>query len=138
MILLLISLILLPILTYRWARMHMPAYKVTALGISFGLIAAPFSLGLFSTFFLHPVGIVTGFPGLVLFMFHGSPGYHISIQLGLIPSHTVMGSGSNSLLVAVVNGVIWAIIYGLLGYAIDKYRHHRQNTNKSLVRDAQR
>lgn len=137
MILLLILLILLPIITYRWARTHIPLHKVTALGISFGLIAAPFSMGLYSTFFLHPVGIVTGLPGLILSMFHGAPGYQISIELGLIPSHTVI-AGTNSLLVAAVNGVFWAIIYGLLGYAIDKYRHHRHNTNKSVVRDAPR
>ena len=127
----------LPILTYQWARLRIPAHKITALGISFGLIAAPFSMGLYSTFFLHPAGIVTGLPGLMLSVFHGSPGYLISMQLGHIPSQTVV-AGSNSLLVAVVNGVFWAIIYGLLGYAIDKYRHHRQKTNKSLVRDALR
>ncbi|MCP4632468.1 MAG: hypothetical protein GY855_06040 [candidate division Zixibacteria bacterium] len=52
MILLLISLIIIPLVAYKWAKSHRPEYKVTILGLSFGAIVAPFSMGRYATFFI--------------------------------------------------------------------------------------
>ena len=130
MLLLLTLLILIPIFAYRWARSHHPTYKLTILGVSFGAVAAPFSMGLYATFFIHYLGIVTGMLGLVLSMLHGTPSYEISVQLGLVPSHTVT-TQSDNIIIAIVSGVIWAIIYGAIGYLIDINRNSRLSPNKS-------
>ena len=124
MLLLLTLLILIPIFTYKWAKNHKPAYKFTILGMSFGAIAAPFSMGLYATFFIHYLGLVTGMLGLVLSMLHGTPGYEISVQLGLVPSHTVT-TQSDNIIIAIVSGVIWSGIYGVIGYLIDSNRNSR-------------
>jgi predicted enzyme related to lactoylglutathione lyase len=92
-------------------------------------------MGLYATFFLHWLGLVTGMLGLVMVMFHGSLGYEVSIQLGLIPPGIVTTTSSN-IIIAVINAFAWGTIYGVIGYFIDKYRKHRQNPNKALVRDA--
>lgn len=134
MILLLILLIIIPIASYKWAKFHRPDYKITILGISFGAIVAPFSMGLYATFFLHWLGLVTGMLGLVMVMFHGALGYEVSIQLGLIPSGIVTTTSSN-IIIAAINGFSWGAIYGVIGYFIDKYRKHRQNPNKSFNLD---
>jgi len=131
MILLLILLIIIPIASYRWAKSHRPDYNITILGVSFGAIVDPFSMGLYATFFVHWLGLVTGMLGLVMVMFHGTLGYEVAIQLDLIPSGVVT-KGSSNIIIALINGVAWGAIYGVMGYFIDKYRKHRQNPNKSL------
>ena len=133
--LLLILLVAIPIVAYKWAKSHHPEYKTTILGLSFGTIVAPFSMGLYATFFIHPIGLVTGILGLVMVMFHGSPGYQIAIQLELIPSGVVTTESSN-IIITIINGFVWGTIYGVLGYFIDKYRNIRQNPNKALKRDS--
>jgi len=135
MILLLILLIIIPIASYKWAESHRPDYKITILGISFGAIVAPFSMGLYATFFIHWLGLVTGILGLVMVMFHGALGYELAILFGLVPSHTVTTVSHNTI-IAVINGFAWATIYGVIGYLIDKYHKNRQNPNKALKRDS--
>lgn len=126
MILLLLLLILIPIFSYKWAKSNHPDYKTTILGISFGSIVAPFSMGLYGTFFINPLGIVTGILGLVMVIFHSSPGYQIAIRLELIPSGVVTTESGN-VIIAIINGFVWSAIYGVLGYFIDKYRNTRKN-----------
>ncbi len=130
MILLLLLLILIPIASYKWAKSHRPEYKLTILGISFGAIAAPFSMGLYATFFIPIIGLPTGILGLVMVMFHTSIGYQVAIQLELIPIGVVT-TGSSNVIIAIINGFAWGAIYGVLGYFIDKYRNNKLNPNKS-------
>lgn len=134
MILLLILLIIIPIACYRWAKTRRPDYKVTILGISFGAIVAPFSMGLYATYFLHWLGLVTGMLGLILVMFHSAVGYEISLHLGLIPKGVVTTTSSN-IIIAVVNGFSWGAIYGAIGYLIDIYRKNKRNPNNSFKPD---
>jgi hypothetical protein len=64
-------------------------------GVAFGLVAAPASLGLYGLYFIGPIAALLGMLGLVLTLFHGSPGYNLAVALGLMPSHTVTsGAGS--------------------------------------------
>jgi len=137
LILLLTLLIIIPIVFYKWARSHRPDYKITILGISFGAIVAPFSMGLYATFFIPYIGFPTGMLGLIMVMFHGSPGYQIAIQLEAIPSG-VVATGSSTVIIAIINCFVWGAIYGALGFFIDKYRNIKQNPNKSLSADSRR
>ncbi len=129
MILLLLLLIIIPILAYKWAKYNRPDYKFTILGASFGTIAAPFSMGLYATFFIPIIGLPTGILGLIMVMFHSSPGYQTALQLGAVPAGVVTDTNSD-VIIAIINGFLWAAIYGVFGYIIDKYRNYRESPNK--------
>ena len=68
---------------------------------------------------------------MIMVMFHGALGYEVAIQLELIPSGAVT-KGSSNTIIALINGLAWGAIYGVIGFLIDKYRKHRQNSSKSL------
>jgi ABC-type Fe3+ transport system permease subunit len=131
MILLLLLLIIIPIFAYKWAKSNHPEYNFIILGVSFGTIVAPFSMGLYATFFIPFIGLPTGMLGLAMVMFHSAPGYQFAIELYLIPSGVVTTTSSN-VIIALINGLIWGLIYGAIGYLIDRYRQYRKNPNKSL------
>jgi hypothetical protein len=124
MILLLLLLVLVPIAARFWTRKHAPRHRGTLLGASLGLVASPLSLGLYATYFLGPLGFVTGMVGLVLSLWHGTPGYYICTTLGVVPAHTVVEGGSR-LAVEVSNGIFWGVVYGVLGYGMDRLRRKR-------------
>jgi len=125
MILFLLLLALVPIVAYAWAKRHAPMHRNTMLGVGLGLVASPLSLGLYATYFLGPIGIVTGMVGLVLGLWHGAPGYNICVALGLVPVSTVV-EGSSHVAVEIANGVFWGIVYGVLGYGIDRFLNSRK------------
>ena len=122
MTLFLLLLIIIPITAYKWANKNHPENKFIILGISLGTIVAPFSMGLYTTFFIPYIGLPTGILGLVMVMFHSDIGFQVARQYELIPSGIVTGLSSNIIL-AVINGFFWGIIYGFIGYLIDKYRN---------------
>ena len=104
-----------------------------------GLIISPFSFGLYGIYYLGPflaipamgklnifnpliyVPMILGIMGLVLHLFHSAPGYDISIFLGLIEPRTIVESGGR-VMIEIINGIVWAIIYGGAGFAFDLYR----------------
>jgi len=122
MLTLLILLITIPLTAYIWARKSKPENKFFITLLALGFIVAPLSLGLYSTYFLGPAGIVTGMIGLASSMFHNVPGYQISLYFGLIPVGEVV-RGNSQIVVGIVNGVFWALVYGAIGYGIDKFRN---------------
>jgi hypothetical protein len=85
------------------------------------LVIAPLSEGLYSTFFLSPLGLPTGLLGLVSMLFHGEPGYEAAIWVGLVPSHQVV-TGLGHLYIALANGLFWAMAYGFVGFVVDRIR----------------
>ena len=123
-ILLLIGLVLVPVAASIWARKSRPQYTATATGVGLGLVISPLSLGLYATYFTGPLGIVTGMVGLISLMFHGGPGYHIAIALGIVPTGMVV-EGAAHLYVEVANALFWAPLYGALGWVIDRLRKAR-------------
>ena len=98
----------------------MPQYSATATGVGLGLIVSPLSMGLYATSFFGPLGIVTGMIGLVSGMFHGAPGFHIVRSLALVPEGVIEGVGH--LYVETANALVWAVVYGALGWVIDRVR----------------
>ena len=129
MILLLLFLILIPIFVYKWAKTHRPTYKYTYLGFSFGIIVAPFSLGLYGTFFIPFIGLPTGLLGLLMTMLHGSIGWKVCLFFELITPMNM--SMDDHIILDIVNGIVWSVIYSIVGFSIDMYRRNtKQNPNK--------
>jgi hypothetical protein len=118
MALLALLLALLPVVAWRYARTHIPRHTWLITGFAFGLVVSPLSLGLYATYFVSPLGFPTGMLGLVSMLFHGAPGYQTAIWLGLLPSHEVI-SGWSTVYVEVLNGIIWAPVYGIVGFVAD-------------------
>ena len=125
MVLLLLLLVLVPIAARIWAKKHAPQHRGAIVGASLGLVASPVSLGLYATYFLGPLGIVTGLAGLVLVLWHVAPRYYICTTLGVVPTHTVV-EGASQVAVGVSNGIFWGAVYGALGYGIDRLRLKRK------------
>ena len=120
-LLLLLLLIVVPIAAHFWAKKHSPLRRSTIVGAGVGLVASPVSLGLYATYFLGPLGIVTGMVGLMLVLWHVAPGYYICTTAGLVPEGTVV-EGRSQVVVEVANGIFWGFVYGVLGYGIDRFR----------------
>ena len=118
MLALLTLLLLVPVAVRYWSKLHRPAVSWMLTGAALGVVISPVSMGLYSTYFLGPWFIVTGLPGLLLMIFHGSPGFYFCQWTGLLKPGVVSGSGH--ILVEVANGVIWAAVYGGLGAALDR------------------
>ena len=122
-IVLLIALVVVPIASWVCARRFAPRLSATITAVALGLVVSPVSMGLYATYYLGPLGIVTGMIGLASAMFHGPPGFHIVRSLGLVPPGVVEGIGH--LYVELANGLVWAVAYGTLGWLIDRARRSR-------------
>lgn len=123
MTVLLVALALVPMAAWFFARRFMPQFSATATGVCLGIVVSPLSMGLYATYFLGPLGIVTGMIGLVSGTFHGAPGFHIVRSLGLVPAGVIEGVGH--LYVETANAIVWAVVYGALGWVIDRVRRPR-------------
>ena len=101
-----------------YARAYAPRHTWLFTGVALGLVISPLSTGLYSTFFLSPLGFPTGMLGLVSTLFHGAPGYQFALWLGVVPPNEVV-SGVGHVYIELLNGVFWAAIYGILGFIVD-------------------
>jgi len=121
MLVLLILLIVVPVTAWLWARRRQPSRVWLVTGFAFGAIVSPFSRGLYSTYFFGPIGAFPGWLGLSLNLFHGVPGFEIATFLGLLdPRH--VGEGVEDLYVEGLNGLVWGVAYGFVGWCIDRLR----------------
>ena len=126
------ALILVPIGAYLWARSYRPEHKFVYSGIAFGLIVAPFSMGLYSFYFFGPpFGFVPGMVGLISVLFHGSPGYDLSIYFGLLEPRTVVEMPQKIAVIGLFNGGVWGLVYGCAGFGMDKFFKRRGRNNAS-------
>jgi hypothetical protein len=129
MIVLMSALILVPVVAWFCARRFVPQFSATVTGVSLGLIVSPLSMGLYATYFLGPsgflgpLGLVTGIIGLASLMFHGAPGFHIVRSLDLVPSGIIEGVGL--VYIEIANALVWAVVYGALGWVVDRVRRSR-------------
>lgn len=112
-------LILLPIAAWFWARRQHPTHLWCITGVAFGAVIGPFCLGLYATFSVSPLGLISGLIGLTAGLLHGAPGYEIATTIGLVESRTVV-EGSDHLWILGVNAVVWGIVYSALGWAVDR------------------
>lgn len=119
---LLLLLAIVPIGGYYYAKVKDPKRKGLITGIALGSIVSPFSMGLYATFYIPLIGLVPGMISLVSSLFHGTPGYDIAIWLGLHKDRTVVHFPDN-ISIEVINGILWGIIYGIIGFSIDLMRN---------------
>lgn len=117
------ALIIFPLIVYRVSRRYIPRHKFLVLGIAFGVIVAPFSLGLYSWFHFSPLGVIPGIVGLVMVLVHEPPGFQLATHLGMIHGVEVSSDIMQHVIVEACNSVIWSFVYGLLGAAIDYFRN---------------
>lgn len=118
--------IIVPVIAYKVARRRMPRHVYGITGASLGAVIAPISFGLYSWYFVSFIGVVPGMIGLILVMVHEVPGFHLAVNLGLIPAGKVVAGFPHRAIVEVLNGVVWLVCYGSLGYAIDRFRSRRK------------
>jgi hypothetical protein len=92
---------------------------------------SPVSFGLYLLGFLLPlIGMLPGLVGLVLTMFHGAPGYELSILFGF-QERGVVVNGTRYIW---LDGIFWGVIYGLIGFIFDKKLWQYSLTAKDLTR----
>ena len=115
-----------PIFVYWIARRKQSRNVFLATGIAFGAVASPWSFGLYSWFFVSPLGAILGFPGLILVALHEFPGFHLSIYMGLVPKGQIVDGISQGLIIETINAIVWSIFYGFVGYLIDTFRSRKK------------
>jgi hypothetical protein len=81
-------------------------------------------MGLYAFYFISSWGIVPGMVGLILVLIHGVPGFKIAVGMSLIP-RGVVDDPHSQVIIELINGLVWAIIYGFAGYLLDRYRNAR-------------
>ena len=128
--LLLTFLILVPIVAYRVARRRLPRHAFGIAGAAYGAIVTPWAFGLYSWFFLSPLGVIPGFLGLALVTIHEPPGFYLAVHWGLVPRGEVVSGIVQHLIVEVINAFVWSIFYGSLGHGIDYVRNRRDKPGR--------
>ena len=117
----LILLVVIPYVVYRWSRTNWPTRTGILTGATLGLVVSPVSLGLYFLGFLLPlIGMLPALIGGTLAMFHGAPGYELSILLGFQEPGVVVHGLYALWIQEVLNGVFWSAIYAGVGFFLDK------------------
>ena len=117
-------LLLLPFVVYQIAKRVHPSLTWTATGLFFGLIIAPASLGLYTLFFVSYLGFLPGMVGLFSSFVHDLPGFEIATALRLRNIHATVND-QEGVIIEIINGLFWGVVYGALGYLIDRWRGSR-------------
>lgn len=125
---LLAALILVPVLVYAAAKRLGTEHTAGIVGVAFGAIVSPWAAGLYTFYFASPWGLIPGMVGLVLELIHGVPGFKIALYLGLVPRGVVSGFRSE-VIIESINGLFWAMVYGLVGSIMDRLRRRRTRLN---------
>jgi len=94
-------------------------------GIAFGMVIAPVSFGLVQMTFVPCIGKLLGLVGIIFNLTHGSVGYIGLLLSGVIEPNTEITVAAFAL-INLFNGVLFAYIYGLIGYALDRKRTHEE------------
>lgn len=136
MLLVLNPVILIPIIAYRWAKRRRPEFVFTITGVAIGFIAFAFNFGLYAFYWYGPTSIGTfgmylaltlGMSGLILVIFHGFPAGLVVETFELRSNLFLESHVSESIIIfGLVNGLFWAVIYGLIGFAIDQFLKKRR------------
>ena len=88
-------------------------------GISFGMVIAPVGFGLIQMTYIPIIGKLLGLAGVIANLTHGSVGFICLLGSGILETNTVL-TAADLVMINVFNGVLFAYIYGLIGYAVDR------------------
>ncbi len=115
----LIFLAIIPLSCLHLTRTYQTKNRWMLTGIAFGSVVAPISFGLLKLTYIPIIGKILGLVGLVSNLTHGSVGYFCLVGSGLLEPGSVI-SASQLVLINLVNGVLFAFCYGMIGYSIDR------------------
>ncbi len=123
----------LPLFIYRRLRATSPIQVWRWTGVATGLVVCPASIGVYTLYWVAGYLWIFGFPlalvgmlGLLVGMVHGDPIYTLATILGIVEPGVVVG-GMDQLYIALLGALVWAPIYGALGWGIDLWRKRRIN-----------
>ena len=88
-------------------------------GIALGMVIAPVSFGLIQMTYIPFIGKLLGLVGVIVNLTHGSIGYISLLWSGMIEPNTVI-TATELAMVNIFNGVLFAYLYGLIGYTLDR------------------
>ena len=88
-------------------------------GIAIGMVIAPVSFALIQMTYIPFLGKLLGLVGVVVNLTHGSIGYISLLWSGAIEPNKAI-TAFELVMINLFNGVLFAYIYGLIGYAVDR------------------
>lgn len=115
----LIFIALIPILCFQLTKLFKTKDKWFYRGLSIGLVIAPLSYGLLQFTYIPVIGKLIGVMGLLVNLTHGTAGYFCLAGSGLLEPGVIL-SVSELTLIHLINGIIFASAYGMIGYSIDR------------------
>lgn len=127
----LILLAIIPLSCFELTKLFNCKHRNTICGISIGLVIAPISFALLEFTYIPIIGKLLGLIGLLANVTHGSVGYFCLIGSGLLEPGAQMAALQLTM-VNLVNGMLFAYAYGVLGYAIDRKRNKKGLVRKVL------
>lgn len=110
---------IIPLACFQLTRIFNVKDRWLYCGLSLGLVIAPLSLGLLQLTYIPIIGKLLGLIGLLVNLTHGSVGYFCLAGSGFIVPGILL-SASQLLMIHLVNAVIFACGYGMIGYALDR------------------
>jgi len=120
----LIFLALIPLSCFELVKLFKFTYRNTICGISIGLVVAPVSFALLKFAYVPIIGKFLGLIGLPIHITHGCFGYICMIGMGLVEPEIVV-TALQLTIINVFNGLLFALIYGLMGYLLDSKRRNK-------------
>ncbi|MBU0481778.1 MAG: hypothetical protein KKG47_11835 [Proteobacteria bacterium] len=115
---LLLLLAIVPIITYNLTDIYLPKRKWLWTGLALGMVVAPVSMCLLQSTHIPVIGKILGLGGLILNIVHGPLGYFTVVAIGIHEPGTVL-SAAQLTQINIINGFVWGMFYGVLGYNID-------------------
>ena len=100
-------------------------------GIALGMVIAPVSFGLIQMSYIPFIGKLLGLVGVIVNLTHGSVGYISLLWSGTIEPNTAI-TATELAMVNIFNGVLFAYIYGLIGYAVDRKLVNEKESKPTL------
>jgi len=118
----LMSTAILPLVAWMYARLRAPRHLYAVVGAACGLAALPVSHGLFSLMLVLPMPFqLIALLGMIGEALHGFPGNLLATIFHL--ERRADTSLDTILVDYFFNGIVWAVVYGLLGSHFDRIRH---------------
>jgi hypothetical protein len=119
-----------PVTAFLVARRYAAAKLWRVVGVAFGAVVTPASLGL-TCVSVGPMSPFFEMIGFVLVLLHETPGYKLSILFGLVPPGCIVEGLRQHASIEALNGVVWATAYGGLGWVVDVIRARRKRPPKA-------
>ena len=115
----LIFLAIIPLSSLHLTKHFQVKHRWLINGIAFGLVIAPVSFGLLQMTYIPVIGKLLGLIGLVANLTHGSVGFMCLLGSGVLELNSAI-TAYQLVIINLVNAVLFAHCYGLIGYSIDK------------------